>query len=302
MIDTAFVASLVAATLRLAVPVVLAAEGEVISERAGILNIGMEGTALLGAFVATYASSFTGNAWLGILLAILVGIITGTVHALISMYPKGDQILSGIGINSFALGFTAFGLIVIWGEFAAGASPSVPKIPQIKLPFTGVFSELSIFVIMMFLTAITVYFVLYKTNAGLRLRAVGENPAAADAAGINVYGTRFIAVVIGAVLAALGGAYLSIDQHGRFMRYMSCGGFTALAIVVFGNWNPLIILGGGLLFGFGEALVSRLAPALGVGIPPQFFQMTPLILTVVIYSIRKKARAPEALGKAYEKE
>jgi simple sugar transport system permease protein len=137
---------------------------------------------------------------------------------------------------------------------------------------------------------------------GLRLRSVGENPVAADAAGINVYRTRLIAVVVGAIFAALSGAYLSLDQHGRFIRYMQTGGFTAIAIVVFGNWNPLIVLGGGIVFGLGEALVSRVAPALGVGIAPQFLQMIPLVLTILIYSARRRTTAPEALGKPYAKE
>jgi ABC-type uncharacterized transport system permease subunit len=302
MADTIFIASLIAATLRLAVPVIISAEGEVIAERAGVINVGIEGIALLGGFIATYASYLTKSPWIAILAAVITGVVLGLIHAVISLHPKGDQFLVGIGMNTFALGFTAYGLIVIWGELSAGASPSVPKTPKIQLPFEGAFSEISLFVVFMILLALVSYFILFKTNIGLGFRSVGENPAAADSAGINVYRTRLFAVVIGSALAALGGAYLTIDQHGRFQRYMTTGGFSALAIVVFGNWNPLIVLGGGLIFGFGEALVSRLAPALGVGIAPQFIQMVPLILTIVIYSLRKKITQPEALGKPYIKE
>jgi simple sugar transport system permease protein len=302
MIDSVFAASLIAASLRLAVPLVLNAEGEVIAERAGVLNIGIEGIALLGAFAATYASGLTKSPWIGILLALVVGVIAGSVQALISLHPKGDQILGGIGLNVFATGITAFGLITVWGEFFAGASPSVPKTPKINLPFTGAFSELSLFVPLMFLMPLVVHYILFRTRAGLRLRAVGENPAAADAAGINVNKTRFIAVVIGAAFAALSGAYLSIDQQGRFLRYMQTGGFTAIAIVVFGSWKPMLVLAGGLLFGLGEALVSRIAPALGIGIAPQFLQMVPALLTIVIFSVRRKTIAPEALGVTYVKE
>jgi len=302
MVDTIFITSLIAATLRLAVPIIISAEGEVITERAGVINVGIEGIALLGGFIATYVSYLTQNPWIAILAAVITGVVLGLINAVISLHPKGDQFLVGIGMNTFALGFTAYGLIVIWGELSAGASPRVPKTPKIQLPFEGAFSEISLFVVFMILLALVIYFILFKTNVGLRLRSVGENPAAADSAGINVYRTRLFAVVIGSALAALGGAYLTIDQHGRFQRYMTTGGFSALAIVVFGNWNPLIVLGGGLIFGFGEALVSRLAPALGVGLAPQFIQMVPLILTIVIYSLRKKVTQPEALGKPYIKE
>ncbi len=302
MADTIFITSLIAATLRLAVPVIISAEGEVIAERAGVINVGIEGIALLGAFTATYVSHLTQNPWMAVLAAMITGVVLGLVHAVISLHPKGDQFLVGIGMNTFALGFTAYGLIVLWGELSAGASPRVPKTPKIQLPFEGAFSELSLFVVFMVLLALAIYFILFKTNIGLRLRAVGENPAAADTAGINVYRTRLVAVVIGSVLAALSGAYLTIDQHGRFQRYMTTGGFPALAIVVFGNWNPIVVLIGGLIFGFGEALVPRLAPALGVGLAPQFIQMIPLILTIAIYSLRRKVTQPEALGKPYVKE
>lgn len=303
MMDLTIFASIFAATLRLAAPVVITAEGEVITEKAGIINIGIEGIMLLGAFAATYTTYFTRNAWLGVLSSVLIGIAAGILHALISINPKGNQTLSGIGINGFAYGATAFGLIAVWGELAAGNSPNVPKIPQIELPFSGPFNEISVFVVAMFLVAIIEYLVLRKTSIGLRLRAVGENPGAADAAGINVHRTQLISVVVGSALAALAGAYLAVDQQGMFIRYMSSlQGFTALAVVAFGNWNPLLILGGGLIFGFGNSLVMRLAPAVGVGIPPQLLSMIPSILTLVIYAVRKKVSQPAALGKPYEKE
>ncbi len=302
MVDIIFLSSLLAASLRLAVPVVITAEGEAIAERSGVMNIGIEGIALLGAFSATVVTSITRNPGLGVLAALLVGALAGAIHAVISLHPRGNQILSGIGLNTFALGFTAYGMIIVWGELFASSSPPVPKIPKIPLPITGAFDELSIFVVLMFILAGIIYFLIFKTRFGLRLRSVGENPAAADAAGLNVYRIRFIAVVIGGSLAALSGAYLVVDQQGRFLRFMATRGFIALAIVVFGNWNPFIILIGGLVFGFGEALVSRLAPALGVGIAPQFVQMVPLLLTIAIYSLRRKTVQPEALGEPFVKE
>jgi simple sugar transport system permease protein len=297
-------ASLIAAMLRLAVPYALTSIGETISELSGIVNIGLEGLILLGAFSATYVTYFTNNPWLGVVVATFVSALVGFVHALISSHPKGNQLLSGLGINLFFWYFTAAMLIMVWGELAAGNSPDVPKIPQIQLPFAGPFGTISPFIILTFGFGIVAYFVLYKTAIGLRLRAVGENPAAADAAGLNVARIRTIAVIIGAVLAGLSGAYLAVDQQGMFLRYMSAGrGYMALAIVVFGNWNPLTVLGGGLLFGYAEALMIRLAPALGVGIPPQLLQAIPFLLVLaILITARGRARAPSSLGKPYEKE
>ena len=304
LFDAAFIMSLLAAMLRLSVPIVFTGIGEVIAERAGIVNIGIEGVMLLGAFSATYVAYFTGDAWLGVLVAVIIGILSGYIHGVIAINFKGDQIVSGVGMNMFAYGFTAAWLIIIWGELAAGNSPGVPRIPQIPLPLPGAFSSISPFVFLMVLTAVASYYVLYKTKFGLRLRSIGENPAAADVAGINVYRVQFIATIIGAVLAAVGGAYLAVDWNSMFVRYMTAGrGFIALATVVFSNWNPLLVLVGGLLFGFADGLQMRLAPALGVGFPPQFLQMVPYILTlIVVTGAIGRAKPPAAVGRPYEKE
>ncbi len=303
MIDIVYIASLLSATLRLSVPLVFTALGEVIAERSGIVNIGLEGIMLLGAFAATYGSYYTGNPWIGIALALLVGALAGVIHALISLNFKGDQIIVGVGMNLFGYGFTSTWLIVVWGELAAHISPRVSMVPSFSFPSLRAFT-LDPLIILMFIASIFAFFMLYKTKMGLRLRAVGENPSAADAAGVNVYRVRFISTVIGAALAGLGGAYMSVVWNGMFLKNMTQGrGFIALAAVVFSNWNPILALLGGLLFGFTYALVPRVSTALGVGVPPQFPQMIPyVVVLVVLAGAIVRTRPPAAIAMPYEKE
>jgi len=280
------------------VPLLLGATGEIITERSGIVNIGIEGIFLLSALTSTIIDYFTGNLILALLTGILTGMIIGLLHGLISTYLRGDQIVAGVGLNVFAYGISVIALVTIWGTF--GNSPSVLTIPKFKI-FGHALSPL---VPISMVIATTVWYFLYRTGLGLRLRACGEDPKAAEAMGINVLRTRLLATVIGASLAGLGGSYLSIDWVGQFTKEISAGrGFIALANVAFSNWNPLMAILGAFIFGFFDALAIHLSivslqPALAY-----LFKTIPYLGTLAVVSIFfKRTRIPPALGKPYIKE
>jgi len=277
---------LFAAALRMATPIAFASLGGIFSERAGIINIGLEGMMLTSAFTGVAASYFSGNPWFGVLAAVLVGGLLGLFHALLTVKFVGDQIVSGTGINIFALGFTAYMSQVLWGS--RGASESVQglrvvSIPLLKdIPIIGdiVGTHTPLVYLMLIITVLS-YVILFKTPIGLRIRAVGEHPAAADTAGIDVFKTKYLCVMVSGMLAGLGGAFLSLGHLNLFAWGMTGGrGFIAMAAMIFGKWTPFGAFGASFLFGFAYALQMRLQTL--ELLPPQIILAIPYILTVIV--------------------
>ncbi len=298
--------TVLAATFRMATPLLFSAVGGVFSERSGVVNIGLEGMMLIGAFTAVAVSHFTGSAWLGVLGALLAGALMGWIHGVASIKYRANQVVSGTAINIFAGGLTVYLQRLIFSM--AGVSPAVPRIADVELPLISkipiigpVIGRQNPMVYLALITVVAAHIVLFKTVWGLRLRAVGEHPAAADSVGINVYKMRYVAVTISGALAGVGGAYLSVAHLSRFVEGMTAGrGFIALAAMIFGKWNPLGALGACLFFGYADALQMRLQE---IGIPTQFVQMLPYILTMIaLVGIIGRAVAPKASGQPYVKE
>jgi len=276
-------------TIRLSAPLILAAIGGLYSERAGIINIALEGLMLAGAFTAATVTYFTGSPWIGLLGAIAAGMAVAAIHAVICIYFGADQVVSGTAINILFLGVPA-----LMSGALFSSSGSTAQLPRAQLlPITPV-------VIAFAMVPITLY-VLSHTRFGLRLRAVGENPEAAETAGVSVARIRFVAVLISGALAAIGGAYLSIGQSSLFTRNMTAGrGFIALAALIFGKWRPVQTMLACLLFGFAEALAIQMQ---GVArLPVQFIQVIPYVVTMIVLAgLIGHAKAPKALGVRYEK-
>jgi len=276
-------------TIRLSAPLILAAIGGLYSERAGIINIALEGLMLAGAFTAATVTYFTGSPWIGLLGAIAAGMAVAAIHAVICIYFGADQVVSGTAINILFLGVPA-----LMSGALFSSSGSTAQLPRAQLlPITPV-------VIAFAMVPITLY-VLSHTRFGLRLRAVGENPEAAETAGVSVARIRFVAVLISGALAAIGGAYLSIGQSSLFTRNMTAGrGFIALAALIFGKWRPVQTMLACLLFGFAEALAIQMQ---GVArLPVQFIQVIPYVVTMIVLAgLIGHAKAPKALGVPYEK-
>jgi simple sugar transport system permease protein len=280
--------------MRLATPLLLAALGGLFSERAGVINIALEGLMLAGAFTAASVTWYAGSPWVGLVAAVLAGVAIAGVHAVACIRYRADQVVSGTAINILMLGVPA----LLSGAFflSSGSTPQVPK--EQLIPYTPIFIA--------FLLVPLTYYVLYYTPFGLRLRAVGENPEAADAAGVSVKVMRYSAVLLSGALAGIGGAYLSIGQSSLFTRNMSAGrGFIALAALIFGKWRPVQTMLACLLFGFTEAIAIQLQGVRfgGEEIPTQFVQIIPYVLTIVVLAgFIGTSRAPRALGIPYQKE
>lgn len=298
--------TVLAAAIRMATPLIFASLGGIFSERTGIINIALEGMMLMGAFSGMLVTYYVGNPWIGLIGAILMGGLMGLLHAVICIKYKADQVVSATAINIFAGGFTVFMLRAFFD--VAGTSPSVNRIRSISLPIIkdipilgDIIAHQNPLVYIALLTVVLAHIILFRTVYGLRLRSVGEHPAAADTVGINVFLTRYICLIISGALGGLGGAYLSIAHLSRFGDGMTAGrGFIALAAMIFGKWTPFGAMGASLLFGFAEAIQMRLQE---VGIPTQFVQMLPYILTMVtLAGFIGRATPPGAIGKPYEKE
>ncbi|MFQ6088475.1 MAG: ABC transporter permease [Candidatus Methanofastidiosia archaeon] len=297
--------SLLSATLRISTPLTLSAIGGTFSERSGVINIGLEGMILIGAFSAVAATYYTQNPWIGVLFAIFLGGMLAFVHALLSIKFKANQVVSGVGVNIFALGFTTLMMQIIWGN--RGASEGVQGLKTISIPVLSqipvageIFKNQSPLVFVMLAIVVLSHIVLFKTPLGLRIRAVGEHPEAADTVGIDVYRVRYFCVILSGMFSGLGGAYLSLSQMNVFSQNMSAGrGFIALAANIFGKWTPLGSFGASLLFAFTDALQMKLQ---GSGVPFQFIQMIPYILTILVLAgAVRRAVPPAAIGKPYEK-
>ena len=288
-------------TLQFATPLVLAALGGMFSERSGVVNIGLEGMMLMGAFMAVVGTFFSGNPWIGLLAAAISGGLLGLTHGLISVQMKGNQIVSGAGIILFATGFTSFMVFGVWG--IRGITPSVPQLPTLHIPWFGQISPL---MVLMFLMLPISWYTLYRTPFGMRLRAAGEDPSTLNTAGVNVETTRLIGVILSGIFAALGGAHLSIGFGSRFVELMTGGrGFIALAALIFGNWNPLGVVLSGLFFGFLTTLEGSIhvLPEFTFLAPfVQFISMIPYISVIVALGIIRRSVPPKAIGVPYIKE
>ncbi|MGL4904976.1 MAG: ABC transporter permease, partial [Cetobacterium sp.] len=275
--------SLLLATIRQAAPILITAIGGMFSEVCGVVNIGLEGMMLIGAFSSAVISYYTGSWVLGILAGAIAGGLVALIHAIISIKYRGNQTVSGVAINLFASGFTIFMLRVLFEQ--ASNSPSATRIPMIF--------NFSVLTYIIYALAIWSGYFLYKTVTGLRMRAVGEYPLAADTVGISVANIRYFGVIMSGVFAGLGGTYLSIGALSQFSKEMSAGrGFIALAALVFGKWKPKGVLFASLLFGFADAGQTIIQQYVTF-IPPQFIQMIPYLLTLLaLAGVVGKAVAP----------
>jgi simple sugar transport system permease protein len=290
--------------LRMATPLVLAALGGMFSERSGVINIGLEGILLTGAFASVLATWATGDPWAGAGAGVFAGVLIALLHAVVSVTFRADQIVSGVAINLFAMGATQFLTWIVWGSSAN--SPPVAAMQHWTLPesWGGVASAVNpvlghyppLVLVALALVA-AAHVVLFRTPFGLRLRATGEHPEAADTLGISVRKMRFSGVILSGALAGLGGAFLALNTH-QFVKNMSAGrGFIALAAMIFGKWTPLGALGASLLFGYAEAVQMGLQ---GRAVPTEFVQMIPYVLTMVaLVGVIGRSRPPAAVGKAY---
>jgi general nucleoside transport system permease protein len=285
-----FTLALIASTIRLATPLVLAALGGLYSERSGIINIALEGLMLAGAFTAATVTYYSHNPWIGLVAAAAAGVVVASIHAVACIRYKADQVVTGTAINILFLGVPALLSGALFDS--TGATPQIPKEDLLQTAP----------IIIAFVLVPLTWYVLNRTPFGLRLRAVGENPEAADTAGVNVARIRYTGVLISGALAAIGGAYLSIGQSSLFTRNMTAGrGFIALAALIFGKWRPVQTTLACLLFGFAEAVAIQMQ---GVGnIPVQFIQIIPYVLTIIVLAgFIGLSRAPRSLGIPYQKE
>ncbi len=307
--------SLFASTIRAATPLILAALGGIFSERSGVVNIALEGIMLIGAFFAMMISYLGVQmglpplvcALFGMVGAMVFGVLISMIHAVVSIRFRADQVVSGVAINILAVGLTGFLLQLIFKT--SGNSPSVPNLSAMPIPglasipiLGDIFFNQPPIVYLALIAVPLSAFVLFRTPLGLRIRAVGEHPKAADTVGINIFQLRYLGVGLSGVLAGLGGAYLSIGQLNIFTEGMTNGrGFIALAAVIFGKWNPWGALGACLLFGFADAIQISLQNA-GVNIPSDFLLMLPYILTLVaLAGFIGRSRPPAAAGVPYDK-
>jgi simple sugar transport system permease protein len=291
-----FTISLIWSTIRLTTPLILAALGGMFSERSGVINIALEGMMLAGAFTAAAVTHSVCSPFVGLLAGMGAGMLIAAIHALACIGYRADQVVTGTAINILMIGVPGF----LSGAFflSSGSTPQIPK--EQLIPWTPI-------VIAFALVPIT-WYVLYKTPFGLRLRSVGENPEAADAAGVRVARMRYAGVLLSGILAGIGGAYLSIGQSSLFTRNMTSGrGFIALAALIFGKWRPVQTMLACLLFGLTEAITIQMQGVVklpsGEDIPVQFIHMVPYVLTIVVLAgFIGSSRPPKALGIPYQKE
>jgi len=294
--------AVLASTIRQSTPLILGALCGLIGERSGVVNIGIEGQMLLGAFVAFLANVSLGNLWLATIIGALTGAVMGLLLAYMAVTLKMDQIIAGTVLNILATGLT--GYFYVAGLTTKGKFQPIALGPLADIPLIGkvLFDNPPITYLAIILVFV-VHYVLFYTRWGLRSRAVGEHPRAADTVGINVFRTRYINVMLAGALAGLGGAFLTLEGVGSFERLMTNGrGFLALAIMIFGKWTPLGSWGGALLFGFLYALNTQLQFS-GVGLPPQLIGSLPYLATILVLAgFVGRSRAPAASGQAYETE
>jgi len=305
--------ALLAATLRFATPLTFAALGGLFSERSGVVNIALEGMMLSGAFFGIWGADVTGSWELGLVIAMASGGAFGLLHAVFSIHVRTDQVVGGTAINFLALGITGYLFVKIYGT--QGTPPGVAQIPDVRLGWLGSIppktlggfleqsiGQLNLMIWVSFALLVVTYVVVFRTPAGLRLRAVGEHPQAAEAVGVSVYAVRYAGVILSGVLASLGGAYLSIGFVHTFNQNMTEGqGFIGLAALIFGRWRPFGAFGAAILFGFSSALAFELPVYSASG--AVLFQALPYVLTLVaVVGLIGRSVPPAAVGKPYVKE
>jgi ABC-type uncharacterized transport system permease subunit len=292
---------IIASGIRFSIPYTLSGLGGTYSERSGVVNIGLEGMMLTGAFTAVAVTNASGSPWLGLLAAIFAGMLLGLIHAVVCVTFKADQIVSGLAIIIFAAGITVFFSWLFFNktQIQAEARLHLPLLHDLAI-FEVLFSEIPPLVFLTAAIVIASHFIIFKTVFGLRLRSVGEHPKAADTLGISVDRMRYTGVIISGALSGMAGAYLSLEHAHYFVKGISAGrGFIGLASMIFGKWTPFGTAGAGLLFGFGEAL----KPYLPKVVPSQFIDMIPYVLTIlVLASAVGRATPPAADGIPYIKE
>lgn len=295
--------ALLFSALRLATPLIFAALGGLFSERSGVINIALEGLMLAGAFTAAVVTFETGNPYVGFVSGLAAGGGLALVYAIACIKFEADQVVAGMAINFLMIGLPALISGAIYDS--AGSTPQIDKVDQLP----NYFNNVSLATIVAIALVPICWYVMYKTPFGLRIRAAGENPQAADSAGVNVLSLRYTAVVISGILAGAGGAYLSIGQSSLFTRGMTAGrGFIALAALILAKWRPVPVFLACLFFGLMEALTIQIQGASwakigGEEIPVQFIQIIPYVLTIIVLAgFIGLSRAPKALGVPYRKE
>lgn len=290
--------------IRLATPYLYATLGETIGQVSGVLNLGVEGMMLLGAFAAFFVTFQTANPWLGLLAAVATGLVLGLANAVITVTLKAEQGISGIGVYLFGLGMSE-----LLFQKSLGSVETVSGFPPVRLPLLGdlpvvgdLFFNHSLMVYGAFLLVPVVWLLLHRTTWGLRIKAAGQNPAAADALGVSITRVRYATVTFGGVLASVAGASLSIALLNVFQQNLTSGmGFIAVALVYFGGWSPFGALAGSLLFSTVNALQNWIQ-VLGIPIAPDFALMLPYVLTILMLAFPfRKTRQPAALTKVFER-
>ena len=307
-LDLAFISGLMGATMRMATPIIFAALGEILTERAGVLNLGIEGIMLMGAMTGFLFTFSTDSIWLGVFAAACVGMLLGFLMALLSVNLGLSQHVSGLGITLFATGLAMFIYRLHFGSptvppviqpFKQVALPVLSKIPVIG---PGLFTQYTLtYVAWLLVPALSI--LLYRTTIGLKIRTVGENPVVADTVGVNVTLTRTLCLVAGGALMGIGGAFLTLAHQNMFLIDVIGGrGWVAIAMVIFGNWNPLKATIGALIFGFLDGLQLRLQ-SVGVVLSFHLFLMIPYLLTIfALIGVSRRAAVPAGLLKPYRRE
>ena len=309
LLDATLITGVLAATLRLATPLIYGTIGETFSERAGILNLGIEGMMLMGASTGFLVGYSSGNLWLGVLAAAITGVMLGLVMGFLTVSIGAQQHVAGLGLTIACSGLS-FYIYRITIENVGGIPPHVNPFHTIPIPYLSqipiigevLFDQHALAYLGLILVPISA-FVLFRTRFGLALRAVGENPNAAATAGIDVFKMRYLCLTIAGALSAVGGAWLSLAESGMFLPGLTQGrGWVCIALVVFANWSPFRVLGGALLFGGIDAVQLSLQ-SVGWNIPYQLFLMLPYVLTIAaLIAVSRRARAPAALLSSYKRE
>ena len=301
-------AGILQSTLQRSVPITFGAMSGILCERAGVVNIAIEGMLLSGAFASAVVASATGNHWIGIVAAVITGGLLAGLLAVLAIRYLVDQIIAGVVINIFAVGITSFLATRVLTPLPQLNDPE--RFGPIAIPFLsdlptigGILFRQNVFIYACVAAIFILHFMLFSTRWGLRVRAVGEHPLAADTVGINVFFVRYRNVIIGGMLAGLGGAYFTLGSTGSFQQEMTAGrGFIGLAAMIFGGWAPFGAFLAGIVFGFADALQSRLS-ILNIAVPSQFMQMVPYLVTIIVVSgVVGRVRAPAADGRPYKKE
>jgi simple sugar transport system permease protein len=308
LLDIAFISGLIGATMRMATPIIFATLGEILAERSGVLNLGIEGIMLMGAMTGFLITFTSGSIWAGVLAAALVGMLLGLLMAFLAVNLGLSQHVSGLGITLFCSGLAMFIYRLHFGS--PTVPPTIEPFKQIALPLLakipligpGLFTQYSLTYIAWLLIPV-MSLLLYKTQLGLKIRTVGENPVVADTVGVNVTLTRTLCLVFGGALMGIGGAFLTLAHQNMFLIDVIGGrGWVAIAMVIFGNWDPLKGAVGALIFGFLDGLQLRLQ-GLGIAISFHLFLMIPYLLTIIaLISVSRKAAVPAGLLKPYRRE